>query len=493
MSDADQQKLGRLYRGLRQRALMRQDPLGTSVLESRLLPTLETVCEDLQPTDRSILPDAPPRRIAVAMALALYAHPHLVQTFAEKPTAALLFPTEVLQQALGLSPWELDDLREEVDRRAGLLLKQITLVAWLKSRYEPERLLTLLFPGLQLTNATLSFQRTHVVAFAEHRPLHRSALHLPWLTEQGFGPHTAFRGRYIDGNLRREVGRCIGLADDEVDEILESTVTLLSREGAQELISLEGWRYRGYAALTGVGGAYPKLAWLSQPADGHAARWRDWLHERRGTPTLVEPTRAFDALLHPRIHGMMEALYGDVLARRQFSHHRCPDELDVFDLSPHVAAVTAPLLAWSRARGSATEIARSLSIELDEAETLLKGVHAAWKERAAVWGQPGNAEFPHSPQAAWMRRLLRFDTALCGLSRRAPLGPDHRDLVFLFAGHFLAESPLDRGLITSTEDGGSVGLALSQWFWPTWGRILEAMDDVANTTDAEFLVPDGLF
>jgi hypothetical protein len=36
-------------------------------------------------------------------------------------------------------------------------------------------------------------------------------------------------------------------------------------------------------------------------------------------------------------------------------------------------------------------------------------------------------------------------------------------------------------------------MAIGRWFWPTWQRLLAAMDDEASTTNAEFTIPDGIF
>ena len=175
--------LARLYRGLRQRELMRGDRLGISVLEGRLAGTLDNAAASFGPNDGRDLEGAPPRRIAVAMALAVFSHPHLAQTFASDPRPAILIGPEVLQEALGLSAWELDDLREEVDRRAGTLLKQSTLVRWLESHVPAPRLFQLLFPGVNVDDPRVRFRGTHVVASGTSGlyQLGRAAKHLPSL------------------------------------------------------------------------------------------------------------------------------------------------------------------------------------------------------------------------------------------------------------------------------------------------------------------------
>jgi hypothetical protein len=66
-------------------------------------------------------------------------------------------------------------------------------------------------------------------------------------------------------------------------------------------------------------------------------------------------------------------------------------------------------------------------------------------------------------------------------------------MVLLFAGHYLAEVPQDRSLMTQGLDPACPGLAMSRWFWPAWTRLLDAMEQEASTTNPEFIIPDGLF
>ncbi|MCA9566194.1 MAG: hypothetical protein KC656_00050 [Myxococcales bacterium] len=487
---AEASRLARLYRGLRQRELVRGDPVGTRVLEGRLRATLAGVAREVGPDDARELPGPPPRRIAIAMALALFSQPHLAQTFTGVPRPAILFDNDVLRDALGISGWELDDLRDEVDRRAGTWLKQETVAHWLEAHLPPEKAFAQLFPGVT-ARGTVRFERAHVVASAPAAPLPRTGMFLPWVSRDGLGPLDAFRGRYVDGNLKRALERSLGLTAEEVDELLERTVLFVPQASADDLLALDAWRRDGFAALTGIGQPYGKLSWLVEPVDGASARWRTWLAPPDAD--VPGPEAAFDMLLEPRIHGMLEALQGEILARRWIASEPFDDVLDVLDVPAHVSAVTQPLLAWAGARGSTIEIAQAGQIPLDVAETLLAEVHTTFKQRAASWARPPSTEWDGSPQACWMRRLVRLDEALRVVGDRMPLGVDHREVVFLYAAHFLAESPPDRAVLSATEDGGSVGLAVSRWFWPTWRRVLEHAEDEGNTTNAELLVPDGLF
>lgn len=491
MADAEA-RLERLFRGLRQRELMVEDPVGTAALDGRLADELAALHERFAARGGPALEDPPPRRIAVAMALAVLSQPHLVQTFSTSATPALLVSTEVLEQALGLSAWEIDELREEVDRRAGWMVKQQLMVSWLGTRPAQEQLVTQLFPGMELEEATVHFLRSQVVVTAKLPPTPSSALHLPWLGREDTGPLHAFRGRYVDAGLKRSMNRSLGLTEDEIVRLLERAVTLFPEASLAEWMRLERYRTEGFAGLTELGARYSRLCWLST-AEGHANRWREWIATGEGEARTLDPDRSFDTLLQLRVQGMLEALKEDILARRLVGALSSQQMLSLLDLGPHIDAVVAPLLRWARARGSAMELAQRVELELEEARTVLKAVHDAWASRARSWSRLEADGFQDSPHAGWMRRLVRFDAVLDGLLERPPVGQPHAEVVVLFAGHFLEEAPLDHTLVTSSDDSRSVGWALGYWFWPTWLRLLDAMEEANSATHPEFRVPDGLF
>jgi hypothetical protein len=347
MAEATQAALLRLYRGLGQRELMSDDPRGRAIVDRRLLPALDTLARESHGGEAPALSTPPPRRIAVALALAVYSQPHLASTFfvadgSEAPPLAvepLVVSNEVLESALGLSSWELDDLREEVDRRAGGVLKQTTLVQWLLSRYEePSRVLHLLFPGVELRGESALIRRgSHLYAVVDQPSVPRHALYLPWTRpENGASvmPLEAFRGRYVDAGLKRALARGIGATEGEVVDLLERTIALLPREDLERLLEHDGWRNRGLASVTGLGQPYPKLAWLSREVDAGDVRWQDWIQVDDQGARLRDPLAALEALARHRIHHALEALHTDLLARR-FVRRDGPrevDDLDVFDV-----------------------------------------------------------------------------------------------------------------------------------------------------------------
>lgn len=508
MAEAIQAALLRLYRGLGQRALMADDPRGRAIVDRKLLPTLDAL-------GRALLPEAPPlttpppRRIAVAMAMAVYSQPHLSSTFClpdgrnEPPLAVepLVVSNEVLESTLGLSAWELDDLREEVDRRAGTVLKQATLVQWLLSRYEdPSRVFHMLFPGIATRGEPKMVRRgAHLYALVDHPRVPAHALFLPWIRDeagQGIQPLDAFRGRYVDAGLKRALARGIGASEAEVVDLLERTVALLPADGAEVLLAHDQWRHRGLASVTSVGQPYPKLAWLAREVDAAEVRWQDWIQVDDDGTRVREPLAALEGLARHRLHPALEALQTDVLARRfaQRTGLEVDDDLGRADLGAHVEAVLDPLVRWTRAKGSATWLARATGLRPDGAATLLTRVGDAWADRIRAWARPEADRLPESVLAKWIQTVAALEGALTVLGEReADSRWDHRDLLFLFAAHYMSEAPADRALMTPGVDPACPGLAVARWFWPTWMRLLDGMEQEASTTNPEFVIPDGLF
>lgn len=509
MGDATQAALTRLYRGLGQRDVMADDPRGRAIMDRRLVPTLEKLTQRLVPEASSALQTPPPRRIAVAMALAIFSQPHLSTTFrgpgsGDRPVRALpplVATNEVLESALGLSTWELDDLREEVDRRAGGVLKQTTLVNWLTARYpDGSKLFPLLFPGADgVDNPTIVQCGAHLYAMVDGVDTEPGALFLPWLQSTpatGLSPLTAFRGRYVDAGLKAALARGIGANADEISDLLERTLTMIPRDQSEAFLVRDRWRNEGCSAVTSLGHAYPRMAWLTREVNPEDLQWKKWLKAGASGASLTNPIAPFDTLTKTRVHHTLEALYTDLLARLYAdpAGERSTDEIDRYDLGAQVRAVLDPLLRWTRSKSSATWLARATGVSPDEAQSLLAQLHSQWSDRSIYWTQPTVEQFTHSVLAKWVSTLACLDGTLRHLLAEEP-DPrwNHRDVLFLFAAHYITEAPADRALLAHGIDPASPGMAIGRWFTPTWRRVLDAIEDEAQSTNAEFAIPDGLF
>ena len=494
MPDATYTPHQRFYRGLGQRGVVAGDRKAIAALDQTLLGALNTyVATCATPTETEALDGLPPRRIAVSMALAIFSQPHLVNTFREPGTPvgdALLVTNEVLELALGLSGWELDDLRDEVDRRAGTVLKQATLVRWLTTRYSTEQLIPLLLPGSSLAKPGSAPLQGHLYLLAAEPASPPSSLYLPWLQSEEM---VRFRGRYADSRVKLGMARGIGISEQEAIDLLERSVTLIPHDGVKERVAHDRWRRSGIAALTRLGASYCDLDWLTKTVEPADVRWRDWVPDD-GEHNPHDSTGAFDALVKIRVHHTLHAAYTDVMAHRIRNPDRITDELITYDLTRHLQAVLSPLLAWTRTKGSATWLAEIVKQDPEATADLLYTLHTHWTSRMEHWTRPPVEQLAESPFGKWMASIAAFDAAFSTLlAKPSDLRFSHADVLPLFAAHFIAENPVSRTLMTSEVDVSSPGPTLAKWFWPTWQRLLDTIENHAARTDPEFVVPEGMF
>lgn len=483
----------RFYRGLAQRQAVAGDAVAEAAIVRSLQSALGAFVDSVAPPmERDPLPTPPPRRVAVAMAMALFSQPHLVNTFEEEGRRgeALLVTNDVLEMALGLAGWELDDLREEVDRRAGGVLKQATLVRWLTDRFPDDQLFPLLLPGVSLQNPRTRAIGGNLYLIADGLRWPPSAQFLPWLLGD---ESPRFQGRYADSRIKLGMARGIGVPELEGVGLLERSVVLFPPERIEDRLVYDRWRRSGIAGIADLGASYCGLDWLTRSVEPADVRWRDWVPDA-GDQDPHDSIGAFDALVKVRVHHTLQALYTDLMAQRTFAEGRTPDALSTYDLPRHLAVVLRPLLAWTKNKGSATWLAEIVKQDPRATAQLLAKLHAGWSERMAHWTAPPVESLHDSPFAKWMAAVASFDAAFCALRDR-PRDPrfDHAQMLPLFAAHFIAENPLPRGLMTPRPDATSPGVTLARWFWPAWQRLLDTIDQHSARTDPEFVIPEGMF
>lgn len=493
MADGTQSPQQRFYRGLAQRTATRGDPVASAAIQRSLLGALDGFVQSTTPTlERDALETPPPRRVAVAMAMAIFSQPHLVNTFETKGrrSEALLITNDILEMALGLSGWELDDLREEVDRRAGTVLKQATLVRWLADRFPEDQQLGLLLPGVSLKNPRTRAMGGHLYLIADGLSWPPSALYLPWLAGEN---SPRFQGRYADSRIKLGMARGIGVPEIEGVGLLERSVVLVPPQRLEDRLVYDQWRRSGIAGICDLGASYCGLDWITHSVEPADVRWRDWVPDE-GTQDPHDSIGAFDALVKVRVHHLLQALYTDVMAQRLASEAHTPDAIDTYDLSHHLEVVLAPLLSWTKNKGSATWLAEIVKQDPARTAKLLAKLHKSWSERMKHWIAPTVEELDESPFAKWMGSVASFDATFSALMAR-PRDPrfEHKHVLPLFSAHFIAENPLPRGLMTLKADASSPGATLARWFWPTWQRLLDTIDQHTARTDPEFVIPEGMF
>ena len=505
--------LSKFIFGLAQRHQI-EDPELRQQYDAELLPWTTRVIQSVRRPLQTDVGVAPPRRIGVAMGLALHTAPHFSVTLSVPVRAGSVDPGEperradfpalmprgiTLESALQISDWELDELREEVDRRAGTALKQIRIVNWLWSYFGsgPQgdaagRMGRILFPGIEARSADLVRRGGNLYVLVDQKhPAPEAALWLPWLAPQPAVSPTSFRARAVDPGLRTRLARGVGADDDEVAELLETMVSLVPRENAAAFLHLDQWRSSSRALMTDLGASYTAAEWLARPLPADGADWRTWLEASGATLSLKgSPEQVFDALALPRVGAMVRQLYGLILASVDRdglgADGPFPLDLDIYDVPFHMKAVLQPLLSWPGDETTHQTVAEVLGLSADVVARTLVGVQERWQAQASTsWlGAPGG--FPPSILTVVMKHIMALHASLRELMVFEP-DPrwEHTDLMLLFAAHYLREARLERLWVRDLSDVQEEGVRsrlppvediAGHWFWRTFLRLLDQLE-----------------
>jgi hypothetical protein len=502
--------LGRLVREL-ERRLRIEDPAGRRALDVQIAEIADQVALALQQPLREESTVPPPRRVAVALGLALHSAPHFVATVPRPhrdgtvnpdeparraPDPVPVLTNEVYERALGLGQWEVDELREDIDRRAGKVLKQIRTVNWLWSFFGlpagGQTLARILFPGVEDIPLELVRRGGHIyLLMAKADPCVPAAMYLPWLASDPLLAPTSFQSRGVDRGLRNRIARGIGADDDEVAEILEDMIALLPGDEVTAHIHLDQWRSHGYAAITEVGSPYSAGEWLIRPIAADGAEWRAWLKVgENGLFVRGTPEKVFDALALPRVTAMVRLVYAAMLASldrdgKSVPEGVRPDDVDLYDLPRHMRAVLSPLLAWAGKSSTHKFLAKELARPVEEVTVVLEQVRHAWTTHAATsWYGPPGTKTP-SIQTLVLEHVVALHQSLRRLMcRPSDRRSEHADIMLLFTAHYLREARLERLWVKSLSDCAEEAEPLpppedivSHWFWRAWMRVLNEAED----------------
>lgn len=503
----------RVFLGLERRTAM--DGAARNEVDRQVCEALDELCDVERKAATEVLLGAPPRRVAVSMATALFCQPNLAVMFEDTaaeataelevpPPAApgepLLLADDALHETLGLAQWELEEIREDVDRRMGLLLKQVRAMRWLWSQYglpeaSADALFRMLFPGAPTRVGTLGIARRGAQLYAvaaQERDPGLESLYFPWLAEDErcFHPLRTFRGRYVNQNLRKALGRAVGASEEEVVGLLEQMVTILPRQRHLDFLRTDTWRARGYAAVTEVPSAYARAAWIAQPIE-YDAFDPPWIVRRDDGLHVQAPTAAFDQMAAPRVDEMMRSLYGWMFARvmaddREATNHMAGDLL-VLDMDRHLKAVLRPLIDWAKLPKTAAYIAQRRGVPGDKATAFFADLVKSWEKHLQLaWCGPPREEMPRSMSVILMHHVTVVQDGLRrGMRRRQDPRADHRDMLLLFLGYYLGSSPLDR-IWQEASAGVFPSDPAAQWFFALWSKVL---DKPAEEDTMEGLAP----
>lgn len=489
-------QLLRVLRGLERRTSL---PGGAAreELDRELLASLDGLRVDPGP-DRSAPTGPPPRPVAVALALTLFAQPHLAATFARPPSSRddrppiqpVLVPMEVLVDLLGLAKWELEELQGEIDRRVGLHLKQHRAISWLWAHFGLPRagvsaLVHVLFPGLQdVGKGRLGLSRRGGQLYAlvdQPRGPRPASLYLGWLdrdVEGAFAPRGTFAARYVDKSLRQTLCRCIGSDDEELVVLLERMVTVVPREHAPEFLALDRWRSTAYDAVTGLAGHYPRSARLTRPLAPGDVPFEGWMRKQGDGLKVDNPKALFDSVALDRVTEVARQLQAHTLASVVArADQRVPaqqvDELLRYDVLRHVRMALQPVLDWTASDAVVQRVGLRFGVSADAARDALGATQRAWtRHLERSWVGPLRDGQPDSVAVRLVAQLIRTRHALTRLWPEPPIHDlEHREALLLFAAFYFSEAPLDR---LWSRDAESLGEdPVGQWFWPCWSRLLD--------------------
>ena len=441
-----------------------------------LLESLQELLAVLPTAQPAGLQEPVPREIAEAMALALYAQPYLAAIFGHEPAevtpglpsvmpptpdAPIHFNTVHLQTVLGLADWLLDDLQQTIDRRVSGVLRQSRLVQWLWAEYglpqgDPRVLFRVLFPAAPSQVECQGWCRVQGQLYAVVDKLPGDAPAEPvrsWVPRSGAGAvRPLFDPDRLEAGLVRHMAQGSGFTETRVRRTLARAVTVVELDGLHDAVRRGWWAHGPPGQLTGLVPSPHEVAALASPLYIDAidpAPLRDEASTDRAVRT------AFDAQAVPRLTAVMRTLYAEALGRigsipgTQEEPPVSLDDVDLYDLAPHLARVQQPLLDWVGNEGDG---------ELERASRLWHGhFRSAWQSVPREGRRP-------SVRARVTANLMRSNRTLRETYHRHPLPrASHGDLMLLFTSHLMASA--HPTTLWSDDD------ILGRWFWTCWDRL----------------------
>jgi hypothetical protein len=478
--------------GRRGRHLALGDGSGLAAYDEQVGRAVRVLSHQVRRPMRTSVSEAPPRPVAMAMAQAIFSAPHVARTLAIDTTLSEhhgFQPTAHLADALGVPMWELEEVRDDIDRRVASFLKQTRALNWLWFRFDnpsihPAPLYNVLFPGATGPEPERFVRRGGrlYLVLPQRDPPPLESLYLRWLSSRGewsVTPDDYFSARYVDEAVRRGIGRGIGAEGDETQRLLDNMVCAVPSSESRAFIVRDRWRSEGWAELTGLGMSEPSPAWLGQPMAPDAVEVRSWLSVTEGGIAVNSPRRVFDRHALLRITAMMHGLYAELCARVLSGEPVDPmQQAALFDLDPYIQRALQPLLDWAGRADTHAHVARELGAEVDHVRAALLQVREVWLKSARTsWGGSPAEGRPHTVQSILATHMAVSQEALHHLYRMPPdpRAPHHRVAVVFFA-HYAQQASVGRlwkvegGALPPTED------VLGEWFWGTWQRVLRALD-----------------
>ena len=428
------------------------------------------------------------RDVALPLALALSSQPHMSRTLNITPgntpsrrDPIVLFRREDCRDVLDLQVWELEELGEDVDRRASRALRQVRVVRWLWDHHgssDAQELIRRLMMGApEAGGLDITFKGGRIytlVGSARASSCH--SVFIPWLsppTLEGSLALSSFDGRFVDGSLRESLSRGIGLSDDEAVALLDQIVGMLPATQHEDHVERDIWRSSGAARLTGLAptsrAAYRLIESLA-PAD---VSTKGWLDIRDGRIRLGNAETAFEQLAMARVVQASRLVHASLIARLWSGVRRGFDseDLALLDIRFHILQVLSPLIRWAESPATAEELARRNGVDVAIFSAAMKRVHERWSQRLERWTALPSDDDPWPPASRLLDHVVRFISVLDSLVERMPLALPHADVVLLYAAHQIAGAA-DFDLMPLDPNAPGIPEAMATEFWGAWKALV---------------------
>ncbi len=491
------------------RALSRMDyrhPEKAAALEKEIRDLLSRTTGPL----RDHIPAKPPRSVSSAMASAIFAQPHLSTLRSmgracssramavpalETADPPLLTDIELLSVSLALPQWVLEDLREEIDRRAGEWIRQVRLVDWLWRRYDrhpqPERFLLSLLPcnPEQAKKAQVIARNGRLYLAVDHPPTDTPlGLFFGWEESPASSERIAgFDSQLVSEELLSSITKVHGMEPAEARVMLDNIVAVIPLQEAPRHLAADAWRSSGFATLTRLGSGRSRKALRRGALAPDQTGWDQWISVVEGQATLQGSAEDFfDELATERVQAMCGPLYAALM-----STHEAPgferanthlERLGPLHIERHLTPVLSPLLQWVSSADTRVYIAETLGVDrAQQIDPLMNTLRARWTLRYQERWLGYLGEESSTTEALLFRHLLRLTGALNQLVMTpADARSPHRDTAKLFLAYYLCGAPVQRlwtphlALPSSDGTAGSQKDVLSDWFLGLWTRILNS-------------------
>jgi len=394
--------------------------------------------------------------------------------------------------ALGIRQWELDEFREEIDRRAGEWVRQVRLADWLWRTFErhdhPETFFLSLLPcsKADVANAQVILRRGRLYLAVE-RPAMDSplGLFLGWEEHPPSRNHVAgFDSLCVSEDLLNSIRNVHGMSPPEARAMLDAVVAVIPLDQAPRYLDADRWRTGGFATLTRLGSGRSRKAMRPKPLATDQTGWDQWLVAEDGRISIQgQPEELFDELATERIQAMCSPLYAAIL-----STHEAPgferanthfERLGPLHMERHLTQVLSPLLAWAASNNTRNQIADTLGMDRSRhLDPVMDTLNTRWTHHyQEKW--LGMVSTQHvTVERHLLEHFLQLKASLNGLLMipqvaRSP----HLDAARLFAAFYFNGSPVQR-LWTPTASVEVSGTGeqedvLSDWFLGLWTRILD--------------------